>query len=46
MKELNYLLGYKNIKIYQNKEYFKFILSNYRFSLLSQRRMILNAAKN
>lgn len=28
MKELNYLLGYKNIKIYQNKEYFKFSLDS------------------
>ena len=28
MKELNYLLGYKNIKIYQNKKYFKFSLDS------------------
>ena len=28
MKELNYLLGFKNMKIYQNNEYFKFSLDS------------------
>jgi hypothetical protein len=28
MKELNYLLGFKNIKIYQDKDYFKFSLDS------------------
>lgn len=28
MKEINYLLGYENIKIYQNKDYFKFSLDS------------------